>query len=108
MEAPMYKLVFYVPEAQLEEVKAALFACGAGRTSRYDCVSWEVAGEGQFRPLAGSKPFIGVAGSLQKVKEYRVEMACEDQLIARAVETLKQVHPYEEPAYDVWMLETLA
>ncbi len=39
--------------------------------------------------------------------EYRVEMVCADDLIKDAVAALKQAHPYEEPAYDVWQLADL-
>jgi len=100
----MYKLSFFVPHDFCEEVKAAVFKTGAGRIGTYDSCSWQVAGTGQFRPLAGSDPFIGTTGTLEKVEEYRVEMVCSDELIGDAVDALKKAHPYEEPAYDVLKL----
>jgi hypothetical protein len=100
----MYKLVFFVPESHLEQVKAAVFAAGAGRIGNYDQCCWQIAGVGQFRPLAGSNPFIGQAQQLEQVPEYRVEMVCEDALINAAVAALRSAHPYEEPAIDVWLL----
>ena len=100
----MYKLSFFVPFEQCEEVKAAVFAAGAGRIGNYDCCAWQVAGEGQFRVLEGSNPFIGSQGEIEKVAEYRVEMVCSDELIKDAVAALKKAHPYEEPAYDVYRL----
>lgn len=103
----MYKLTFYVPESHLEGVKAALFAAGAGRIGDYDACCWQVRGQGQFRPLAGSQPFLGQQGVVEVVEEFRVEMVCEDPLIAAAVAALKQAHPYETPAYDVLRLEPL-
>ena len=56
-------------------------------------------------PLSGSKPFIGKEGTLEKVAEFKVEMVCEHQYIKTVIETLKAVHPYEEPAYQVIKLE---
>jgi hypothetical protein len=100
----MYKLCVYVPETHLEAVKEALFAAGAGRIGAYDRCGWQVAGQGQFRPLAGSAPFIGARGQVETVPEYRLELVCEDALIAAAVAGLKRAHPYEEPAYQVWAL----
>ncbi|GGY64733.1 hypothetical protein GCM10011613_05660 [Cellvibrio zantedeschiae] len=100
----MYKLVFFVPESHLESVKAAVFAAGAGAIGNYDQCCWQVAGVGQFRPLAGSTPFIGQVQQLEKVTEYRVEMVCDDSLIKTAVTALRAAHPYEEPAIDVWQL----
>ncbi len=100
----MYKLVFYVPVEHCEQVKQAIFASGAGRIGNYDCCCWQVLGQGQFRPLSGSQAFIGEQGRLETVEEFRVELVCEDELIEQAVAKLKQAHPYEEPAYDVWQL----
>jgi hypothetical protein len=103
----MYKLCFYVPEPQLEAVKAAVFAAGAGRIGDYDSCCWQVAGEGQFRPLDGSKPFIGQQGKVERVAEYRVEMVCEASCIKAVVAALVDAHPYEEPAWDIVQVSEL-
>ena len=97
----MYKLCFYVPESHLEVVKDAVFAAGAGRIGDYDCCCWQVAGQGQFRPLAGSSPFIGKEGEIEQLAEYRVEMVCEPARASQVVAALKNAHPYEEPAWDM-------
>lgn len=97
----MYKLCFYVPESHLEAVKTAVFAAGAGSIGDYDSCCWQVAGQGQFRPLAGSDPFIGAAGAVETVAEYRVEMVCAQAHIRAAVQAMRDAHPYEEPAWDV-------
>ena len=103
----MYKLVFFVPETHKAAVKQAVFDTGAGKIGDYDQCCWEVSGQGQFRPLAGANPFIGKAGDLETVAEYRVELVCDDDLIQAAVEAMKSAHPYEEPAYDVIKLESI-
>jgi hypothetical protein len=103
----MYKLVFFVPESHLECVKAAVFATGAGAIGHYDQCCWQVLGQGQFRPLPGSNPFIGCPGELEILPEYRVEMVCDDSCIKSAVDALRKAHPYEEPAIDVWQLSEL-
>lgn len=102
----MYKLCFYVPESHLEEVKQAVFAAGAGRIGDYDSCCWQVAGEGQFRPLEGSQPFLGEQGSVERVPEYRVEMVCDMEHIKAVAAALLAAHPYEEPAWDVITLVT--
>lgn len=103
----MYQLSFYVPEDHLEPVKMALFAVGAGRIGDYDCCCWQCPGQGQFRPLDGSTPYLGEKGEIEHVAEYKVELVCEDALIEQAVEALKRSHPYEEPAYTVLRLTEL-
>jgi hypothetical protein len=101
----MYKLAFFVPPSHVEQVKSALFAAGAGRIGPYECCSWQMLGQGQFRPLDGSQPFIGQAGEIEQVQEWKVELVVADELIEQAVSALKRSHPYEVPAYDVWKLE---
>jgi hypothetical protein len=113
----MYKLAVFIPETHLETVKAALFAAGAGKIGCYDRCCWQSRGTGQFRPLPGSDPFITVGEDPQdsalhpgsdtvQVTEYKVELVCDDHLIRDAVRALRQAHPYEAPAFDVWKLET--
>jgi hypothetical protein len=96
----MYKLTVYIPESHLEPVKEALFAAGSGRYAAYDRCCWQVLGQGQFRPLEGSRPFLGTVGTDEKVAEYRVEMICADEDVARVEQALRAAHPYEEPAFD--------
>ena len=102
----MYKICVYVPENSVENVKQALFDAGAGRIGNYDSCCWQVLGQGQFRPLQGSTPFIGQQGSVERVPEYRVEMVCEASCIKAAIAALLDAHPYEEPAWDVVALVT--
>ena len=102
----MYKPGFYVPESNLEVVKDAAFAAGAGRIGDYDSCCWQVRGVGQFRPLEGSEPFIGQSGQVEQVDEYRVELVCSDQYVRAAVEAMVHAHPYEEPAWDLVRLVT--
>jgi hypothetical protein len=101
----MYLLTFYVPEEHLELVKAALFRKGAGKYGNYDCCSWEVAGMGQFRPLRNSTPYIGKENEITRLREYKVEMICVASCINEVLQEFKDVHPYEEPAYNVIKLE---
>ena len=103
----MFKLVFFVPESHLEQVKAAVFSAGAGHIGNYDQCCWQVLGQGQFRPLAGATPFIGEHDRLKILPEYRVEMVCADECINEAVAALRLAHPYEEPAIDIWHLANL-
>lgn len=97
----MYKLSFFVPESDLEAVKAALFDAGAGRQGDYQECCWQTLGTGQFRPLTGANPAIGSVGELERVSEWRVEMLCDDASVKPAIAALLKSHPYEEVAYDL-------
>lgn len=97
----MWKLTVFIPETHLEPVKAALFAAGAGATHPgYDHCAWQTPGQGQFRPLPGSAPFIGTIGQLATVTEYRVEMLCPQSAKAPVTAALHATHPYQQPAYE--------
>ncbi len=101
----MVKLCFYVHRSHLEAVKRACFDAGAGGIGNYDSCCWQVLGQGQFRPLAGSSPFLGERDKIEQVAEYKVEMVCDDEAIVAVIAAMRAAHPYEEPAYDVWRLE---
>ena len=100
----MYKLAFFVPASHVEVVKAAVFAAGGGRIGDYEHCVWQTLGQGQFRPLDGSQPFLGQTGQVEVVEEWKVELVVADELVAQVVAALKQSHPYETPAYEVWRL----
>ena len=98
----LFKLSFFVPAAQAEAVKAAVFAAGAGRLGHYDLCAWETAGTGQFRPLPGSHPTVGATGEVARMSELKVEMVCGEGCLQRALQALVRAHPYETPAFEYW------
>mgnify|MGYP001818519732 FL=1 len=100
----MYKICVYVPDKHVETVKQALFDAGAGRIGNYDSCCWQTDGIGQFRPLPGSNPAIGSQNVVEQVPEVKLELVCEDDLVEAAVRAMRESHPYEEPAFDVWPL----
>ena len=107
MKPKMFKIEFYVPEQNYESVTRALFSAGAGKIGRYDHCAWRTAGIGQFRPLDGSFPHVGVAGRLACFSEVKVELVCGEEFLYEACAALISAHPYEEPAYSVTeMLDT--
>lgn len=101
MPSPLVKIEFYVPVADADRVKQALFDAGAGKQGDYDSCAWQTAGRGQFRPLAGANPHLGEVGDIETVEEYKVEMVCRRDIAADAIRALKRAHPYEEVAYSV-------
>jgi hypothetical protein len=106
MDSPLYKLCFFVPVEHAEAVKEAVFTAGAGRIGNYDKCCWETSGRGQFRPLAGSRAFVGTVGSTERVDEIKVEMVCAGPVLRAAIIALHAAHPYETPAYEYWQINT--
>jgi len=97
----MYKVTLYVPESHLEQVKLSMFKAGAGHIGHYDNCCWQVKGQGQFRPLKESNPFIGSLNTVESIEEFRVEMLVKDEKVDEVIKALKDTHPYELPAFDV-------
>jgi len=103
----MYKIIFYVPSEDVEAVKEACFAAGAGKVGNYEACCWQTLGTGQFRPLANANPALGEVTKLSHVEEYKVEMVCRDEAIADVVKAIHTSHPYETPAYQVIKCEEI-
>lgn len=102
-----FKLVVFVPDSGVEALKTALFEAGGGKLGNYDQCSWQTKGLGQFRPLQGSTPAIGRENQLETLEEWRLEMMVEEGSITEVIIALRAAHPYEEPAFDVHLLENL-
>lgn len=94
------KLVTYVPQDQLEKVKNALFAAGAGHIGNYDECSFAIPGTGTFRPGNKSNPYSGKRGERSEEAEIRLEVLLRDTHSATILHALRQAHPYEEVAYE--------
>jgi dinuclear metal center YbgI/SA1388 family protein len=101
----LYKLVVFIPTDSLEKVRQAIYDAGAGWIGNYSDCGFTAEGIGTFRPGEGSNPYIGQRGDLEKVREYRLETVVPGDRLNRVVETMLQVHPYEEVAYDVYRLD---
>lgn len=100
-----YKVAVYVPVAHSEKLRKALGDAGAGHIGAYSHCSFSVAGEGRFLPLEGTNPFIGQVGAIETVPEERVETVVPKKLLGQVLAAMKEVHPYEEIAYDIVALE---
>ena len=86
-----YKFIFFSPPQNLSEIKAAIFATGAGTFPNYSECCFVTPGKGQFRPSNSAKPAIGTRGELEEVEEVRCELICNGREITeRAVAALKK------------------
>lgn len=101
-----YKLVVFVPSTHTDRVRAALAAAGAGWIGDYSDTAFAAPGRGYFRPREGAEPFIGSVGNVEEVHEDRLETIVPAHRLRAVLGALTEAHPYEEPAYDVYRLET--
>lgn len=99
------KLVTYVPHAHADQVRNALFAAGAGHIGEYSETSYNLQGTGTFKGSEATNPHVGEKGQRHEEPEIRIETIFPAHLEGRVVEALRVAHPYEEIAYDIFVLE---
>lgn len=99
------KIVVFVPEGAVEAVVDAMASAGAGRIGAYERCAFLSPGTGTFEPGRGARPAVGEPGRREQVREFRIEMVCPRSLVTQVISAMRTVHPYEEPAYDVYPLE---
>ncbi len=100
-----YKIVVYVPEDHADELREAMGNAGAGKIGNYSHCTFTLKGTGRFRPEEGANPAIGSVGKLEEVSEDRIETICAGARLQDVLKAIRSVHPYEEPATDVYPIE---
>lgn len=102
-----YKIVVYVPEKDADSLREAMGNAGAGIIGNYSHCTFTIKGTGRFKPTEGANPTIGEVGKLEEVAEDRIETVCEEDRLATVLKAIKENHPYEEPATDVYQIEVV-
>ena len=102
----IFKFAVYVPVQHADKVSQAIFKAGAGKIGKYTETSFNISGKGTFKPTKGTNPFIGKIGEKEEVQEIKIETVVAERDLDSVVQAMKSVHPYEEPAYDVYELKT--
>lgn len=99
------KLVTFCPVKKADEVRKAIFDAGAGHIGNYSNCSFNAIGTGTFKAEDGSNPHVGKKGIVHEEPEVRIETIFSKHLERSVIKALLQSHPYEEVAYDIYVLE---
>ncbi len=105
MRESLVKLVTFVPEDHADAVRHALAEAGAGQIGDYTACAFTSRGTGYFRPGDDADPHTGTPGKLSSAEEIRLEVEVARWDVGRVVKALKEAHPYEEVAYDLYPVE---
>lgn len=100
-----HKLVVFVPVSHADQVRMAMAEAGAGHIGNYSHCAFQTQGVGTFLPLADTTPYIGQQGKLEFVDECRIETIVPGRLRSRIIQAMLAAHPYEEVAYDDYVLD---
>lgn len=99
------KLITFVPNEHLENVRESLFSSGAGEIGDYDQCSFTSEGKGTFRGNENTSPFVGSKEERHTEAETKLEVILTKNILPAVINSLLKAHPYEEVAYDVLSLE---
>ncbi|WP_067727392.1 Nif3-like dinuclear metal center hexameric protein [Oceanobacillus damuensis] len=100
----LYKLAVYVPVSHENVVREALSKGRAGHIGNYSHCTFQTEGQGTFKPLEGTNPFIGSKNQLEYVNEVKVETIVQQTYLQNVINHMIDAHPYEEAAYDIYPL----
>ncbi len=105
MKDSFTKITVFVPASHAEQVARAMHAAGGGMFSNYEHCSFRAEGVGTFTAIGDARPYIGHRGVPETTPEIRLEMLVERWKVNAVVAAMRQAHPYEEIAFDVYALE---
>lgn len=95
------KMEIFIPESHLPILQAALQGVDAGHIGDYDsCLSYSRV-TGCWRPLDGSRPYIGEANVISAEPELKVEVVCLRDKVDVTLDAIRRIHPYEVPVIHV-------
>jgi dinuclear metal center YbgI/SA1388 family protein len=103
-EGMLKKLVTFCPQKNAGEVRNSLFKAGAGMVGNYSDCSFNLEGLSTFKAGENAKPYVGEIGERHEENETRIEVIFPGYLQNQMVQSLKEAHPYEEVAYDIYAL----
>lgn len=101
-EEKLFKLIVYVPESHKEQLLSTLGEADAGHIGNYSHCTFYTLGEGRFKLLEGTNPFLGSIGSVEKVEEAKIETIVKEEKLTETIKKVIKIHPYEEVAYDIF------
>jgi len=95
------KLYTFVPTAQAEQVRNAIFEAGGGNIGQYSECSFTSSGTGTFKAGEDTDPYVGTQGQRHTEPEVKIEVIFPAHLQQAIVPAMIAAHPYEEVAYDI-------
>ena len=107
MNSNNVKIVVFVPETHTDIVRDVMGKAGAGIIGNYSFCTFSSKGLGRFRPEQGANPHIGEIGKLEEVVEERIETVCSREKLQDVIKAIKEVHPYDEVALDIYPIENI-
>lgn len=100
----LFKFTVFVPHDYTPKIIEAIHRGGGGRIGNYTHCTFRSPGTGTYVPGEDAKPFAGSRGQLEEAAEDRLEAVVPRRALGALLREVRQAHPYEEMAYDVYPL----
>ena len=101
------KLTTYIPKENAKSLKKILFDVGAGSIGKYDHCSFSIEGTGSFKGNEKSNPTVGQKLKYIEQNEVCISITYLSHFEQRVLSSLREIHPYEEIAYEIITLENI-
>lgn len=101
IEIKRVKICVTIPVEDTEKVRETICKCGAGIIGEYTDCAMYTKYIGTFKPNDKANPYIGESNKLEIVEEDKLEVVCEVDKVKEVIKSLREAHPYEEPAIDI-------
>lgn len=98
------KIVTFAPLEAADKVRDALGSAGAGVIGEYTFCSFSTPGQGRFKPSENANPYSGERSVINTENEERIEVVCDRSTTKQALVAMREAHPYEEVAFDIYPL----
>src|SRR5699024_11220433 len=92
-EEALYKLVIFVPNKHETELRDSLSDAGTGHIGNYSHCTLRQEGQGTFKPLDGTNPYIGSHNELTFVDEIKLETIVTENNMQQVLQAMFQAHP---------------
>lgn len=92
------------PKTHVDVVRLAIGGAGIGTIGNYSYCTFVTEGRGYSKASPDATPFVGVAGEMNEVEEMVIEFSCKKDQLPLLKQILKEHHPYEEVAIDIFPL----
>lgn len=98
-ESKYYKVSFFLPTGHEKSIMENIFDSGVGEYNFYKDCAFESLGEGRYKEKEGANPFLK---TFSVFKEAKMEVIVREDRLFSLLKNLKNVHPYQEVAFDVF------
>lgn len=95
------KIIVFIPEEKVSELRDAVCDAGAGVIGNYTYCTSAAKVSGTYIPNEKAQPYEGTQNTLEFVDEIKLEFLCEVKKVKKIIKIIRDIHPYEEPCIDI-------